>query len=512
MEKISSWARKESYLPLGIILLILLVGFLLRIINLDSKIYWFDETFTSFVISGQRRAELASSISAATGINSAELFSFQQGSSSIFKTISSLSEDVHPPAFFLLGNFWIRIFGDSVYSLRFLSVFISFLTIAFGGLIIYQIFASFLATGIAITFLSLSPFQIGYAQEARPYTLLMLITSISTLLVLKISQNFKKNHLFHYTAITTFGLYTHILYVLVIFGQLFYLAKSESKSVFKKIMSAAKISFYLFIPWLLVIVFNLRRFLGQLRWTVESKPSQGKITKLIHSLASSFSYFSNTQDNHLFLVIQFSVVLIGLASIIYLLKARREYTLLVYVFLFSLLPITFVSSSVNPRFIAPALLMFNLLVASAIGELLSRKSDSKISKALSIVLLIFLVVVSSASSFSYLSASTAWTKGGIDSKAIASVINNQADRSLVISDGERPATPIYLLTLSRYLEPETTLIGLKKPYNLGLLKQYSSVFLYVEPRSELREKLSESYQVIEIGDPRFQLWKLKKAS
>ena len=125
------------------VILITLAGGFLRALMLGFKGMWLDETFSVWLASN----------------NIADMLQW------IVKI------DQHPPLYYFLLHYWIRLTSSSPYDARFLSVLFGAATIP----VIYLI-GKRMAGGVmgmaAAMILAFSPFHIYYAQEARMYTLL----------------------------------------------------------------------------------------------------------------------------------------------------------------------------------------------------------------------------------------------------------------------------------------------------------------------------------------------------
>jgi mannosyltransferase len=122
---------------------ITLAGVFLRVVYLDSKGMWLDETFSVWM-AGHSLPELLQWL---------------------------VRIDQHPPLYYFLLHFWTQIFGDTPYYARLLSALIGAATIP----IIYLIGArlSGAALGLAAAvLLAVSPFHINFGQETRMYALL----------------------------------------------------------------------------------------------------------------------------------------------------------------------------------------------------------------------------------------------------------------------------------------------------------------------------------------------------
>lgn len=121
---------------------ILLLAFALRLVWLDTRPLWYDDAF-SVLLSERGLAAIASGTAA----------------------------DTMPPGYYVLLYAWIKLFGESPFAMRMLSVALSMLVVVF----VYSIAARGFgerAGRSAAFFAALMPFQIYHAQELRMYTLL----------------------------------------------------------------------------------------------------------------------------------------------------------------------------------------------------------------------------------------------------------------------------------------------------------------------------------------------------
>ena len=133
---------KEKY-HIVILLLLLVLSAGLRLYQLGDVSLWFDETLTA----------------------SKTLIPFNR----IIDTMAETGEE-NPPGYFFLINIWSRLFGKSGFSLRFPSLIFSLL----GVFTIYYLGKNLFSPKVglmAALLLSISPYNINYAQEARMYSL-----------------------------------------------------------------------------------------------------------------------------------------------------------------------------------------------------------------------------------------------------------------------------------------------------------------------------------------------------
>lgn len=136
------------------IILILIVGLILRLISLNQSL-WLDEA-TSALVSKMSLGDLFSRF---------------------------MPFDFHPPLYYLILNFWVKVFGSSEISLRIPSVIFGVLTVY----VVYLISVNLKLKNkyLASLLLATSGLHVYYSQEARMYSLATLLVSIVVYLYLK---------------------------------------------------------------------------------------------------------------------------------------------------------------------------------------------------------------------------------------------------------------------------------------------------------------------------------------
>ncbi|HEX3074174.1 MAG TPA: glycosyltransferase family 39 protein, partial [Ignavibacteriales bacterium] len=208
---------------------LLLLAALLRIYGINSESLWFDEAFSVHL----------------SKMNIADL-------------IKNTAEDVHPPLYYIILNFWEIIFGDSEISSRALSLIFNVLTVYF----LYRA-ASYLydkKTGLAAAFiLAISPFHIYYSQEARMYSLLGLLSLLSVYYFVKSAAEIKNTALPKYVIFSALMLYTHVYGFWILFFEMFFILglyyfKRVEKRKIKYYIFALTVIFVLYLPWTGVLI------------------------------------------------------------------------------------------------------------------------------------------------------------------------------------------------------------------------------------------------------------------
>jgi len=264
--------RPQSSRRLKLFIVVLLAfGLFFRLANIDEKVYQHDEVMTSLRLAGFRVGEVRQQIAARYEISIRDLQQYQRVSSErgVFDTLLSLAADdpKHPPLYYILARMWAQAFGDSIIAIRSLSVVMSLLTLACLYWLGRELFGPSRTAWITVALVAISPFHVLYAQEARQYslwTLTIVLSSTALLRALRV-QIWRSWTL--YAATVTMGLYTHILFVLVVLAHGIYVTQTNLQKIAIKQFSlpkevtqyllASSVAFLLFAPWAVVITFHL---------------------------------------------------------------------------------------------------------------------------------------------------------------------------------------------------------------------------------------------------------------
>ena len=119
--------------------------------------------------------------------------------------------DWNPPVYFAFLHYWIKLFGLSEFSLRFPSLIFSVVSIPCLFFLGKKIFNRQVGLYGALM-MSLSGFHLWYAQEARPYSLSVLLSILSTYYLYRFIKEGKIKFGFVYVLFSVLGLYTNITY------------------------------------------------------------------------------------------------------------------------------------------------------------------------------------------------------------------------------------------------------------------------------------------------------------
>ncbi|HAJ05015.1 MAG TPA: hypothetical protein DCL76_00465 [Chloroflexi bacterium] len=165
---------------------VLLFSFGLRIYGLDYHDLWGDEAF-SVSFSKQNLA-----------------------------LVLSPGLETHPPLYHLLLHIWIRLTGDTIFAMRYLSVLSSVSLVAITFTIGKRLSGSILGL-IASIMIGVSSFSVYYSQEVRMYTLVVFFCTVALYADLKWEVSGHKKWLYMFIVIMLFALFTHYysLFILI---------------------------------------------------------------------------------------------------------------------------------------------------------------------------------------------------------------------------------------------------------------------------------------------------------
>lgn len=245
------------------LLFLLALGLLLRVNNLSGRSLWTDEFFTLFQSSGhgvdiENLLDGFSKKETPPLLKSQDFRLFLKSDPSKHiedVTRGLLDTDTHPPLYFWIIYIWMRVFGDGLFALRFFSVlmgvFAVFLAYRIGRHLFNQRTAVFCALFIAI-----SAFSVRYSQEARVYSLIMVIGLLSSLFMLRLEKQNKNSNALWFAVFSALGLYAHYFYAFTFVGQFIYFSVAHRRegSKNRKFYLAVLSSLLFFSPWFVQVI------------------------------------------------------------------------------------------------------------------------------------------------------------------------------------------------------------------------------------------------------------------
>jgi uncharacterized membrane protein len=502
---------------LGFLIIILLVlGVFFRSVNIDKKIYWHDEAYTSLRISGYTKTELINQVFNGKIMPIENLKKFQRTNSEtgLTDTINSLAVDdsQHPPLYYGMLRLWMQLFGNSITSARSLSILISLLALPCMYWLCLELFSSSITAWISVALMTVSPFHVLYAQEARQFCLWSLITLLSSAVLLRAIKIGSKKLWGFYSLTAALGLYTFVFSGLVIIAHgiyLFIIERFRFTKQFKAYLVAAIISFISFLPWILNIINRLS--------VIESSTATAQIRQSLSVLISAWNknisylfgdfwiYEQFVPDLNLPILRlgRFLVPLFFLLTVYSFIFIYRRTSVRVWLFVFLLsgvsalaliLPDVIIGGklSVRPRYVIPCYIGVQLSVAYLLATqiIASNQIVRKFWKSVLVGLISIGILSCTISS----QADGWWTKGRNTHSRIAQIINQSANPLLISSTYSLNVGN--LMSLSHLLNEKVQIEFLLNPSSTlpEVPDRFSDTFLY-SPSPELKAELERKYKL-----------------
>ena len=502
----------------GLLIAILALGVFFRFANLDKKIYWLDEFITSLRISGYSAAELTQDLFHGGEVTAGDIQKYQhiRSERSLLDVIGSLVlQKREPPLYYVLARLWAELFGDSIAAIRALSAFLSVLAIASLYWLSRELFGSLRITWMAIAFTAISPFHVLYAQEARPYSLWLLMTVISCATLLATIRLGKAWSWGLYALTLVAGIQTHFFFGLVLLGHVIYLLSLKTNT-FKKSSPYLAAGVAALVVYCVVGVLSGfsegqitagwfgATALGPLdrlkRWTVVF--SSGFIdTGGVDVLKANYGF-----DSSWIHLIRLPVLFLIAYSFyfMYLHAPQRIWLFVLALTGATVIPLILADLtlgwqvSAHPRYLTPyylgALLCVAYLLAVKIGS--PDVSQQRIWRLVAI-LIVSSGIVSCAIS---LPAETWWNKEGSNPQ-IARIINQATRPVLIAAEG---GSFVNAFSLIRLLAPDVRIRLIAHSNRLEIPDDSSNVFL-ISPTERVRQRLERTgYRIEAVNDSDLQ--------
>ena len=233
---------KSSTLAQRIFILSLALGIIIRLIGLDFQSLWVDELY---------------SVTTSNSNNLTALYN------------QFLIKDPHPPLYQVFLYLWVKLFGESVISVRLPSAIAGILSIYF----LYKSMKEFLSEDIAVLssiLLAFSNAALYYSQETRSYSFMILFSIISTYYWLRIiySGKSRTRDLVIYSLLSIITSYIHYFGLLIIIVQIVYWFVYTL--VYKKSMKhpiwVIMVLVLTYSPWVIVMIDYVSKVGGGKFW------------------------------------------------------------------------------------------------------------------------------------------------------------------------------------------------------------------------------------------------------
>lgn len=219
--------RWHSVYPRWGLILALILALIVRLLGILSRPIWYDEAF-------------------------AVLFAEKGLSAMLIGTLAPAgagASDVHPLGYYTVLWAWMRLFGESLLSVRALSVAASLATIVVVHALARELFD--VPTALVAAFLaSLAPFQVHYGQEIRMYSFLGLWLLLATFCYWRGTKSSLWLWWAGLAIFAAFAQYTHNLAGFYLLALAFWPVLTRNWRALGRVFLAGVAALVLYLPWL----------------------------------------------------------------------------------------------------------------------------------------------------------------------------------------------------------------------------------------------------------------------
>jgi uncharacterized membrane protein len=375
---------------------------------------------------------------------------------------------------------------------------------------------------MAIAITAVSPLHVLYAQEARPYSLWSVLIVLASAVLLWALRSQRRLAWIGYSVLVALGLYTQLLFGLVILAHAAYLLlmagkpeKATLNSTLRSYALATLAGILAFLPWVVLIVLNLE---------------QVQETTITLTNRHSFAYLLDRWFLNINLVLvdrelgSANILLVGLVGYAFYYLVRHApkparwflLTLVGVPFLMLALPDVVLGGerSERIRYLFPSYLAIQLALAYLFASqaIWAKTWGQRVWRIGLVALLWSAVLACSISS----QAQVWWNKSNPRSGyyPVVSSIINRSNNTLLISDGKPPAD---MIALSYWLDPDISIQLINHPNRLKVPEGFDSIYL-LNPTSRLRNVLKrQNYRTVlmyidrsDSEEPERRLWQVRK--
>jgi uncharacterized membrane protein len=543
--------------PVFSLITVVLLGIFFRWTNLSDKVFWVDEVATAVRVSGYTIAEVTSNLLQQDLVERDSLLFYQTVTSerTLSDSLNALTKSPeHAPLYFLLTRFWLQWWGNSLGIMRSLSICFSLLILPCLYWLCQELFQRSQISWLSIGMMSISPFYVAYAQEARPYSLwTVTILLMGASFFRAIRLNSKLAWVLHGFCLSL-GFYTSLFSLYVALFQGLYLLSKITKqqlTIIKNYLLSLVIALLAFAPWIWVIInhldllqdntswmrgnFNLGDIIavyigtnllifGDLPLSENSNPIQIAVTLvvIVISLLAGIKFYPRWHNKllkfNLLLIIScfiflltkyiyldwttiigalvaISILSLSAYSLYYLIvKTNRDRWLYIICLMLSLPLPLLVADIINQGQSSTApryLIPLQLGILIAVAYTVASKLDSQPRKFWRLIVIAF-ILLGIFSNIRNLNLSPFYQKGrNINNPAIAKIIN-QSNSALVIVESSEAMDAI---SLAYSLRSEVKYKVITSKENLTLyLNKFAHVFL-LKPSIQLKQRLNQEPQI-----------------
>jgi mannosyltransferase len=336
--------------------------------------------------------------------------SLWQSSHTISGLLHTVALDVHVPLYHLMLHYWVFYLGDSVVTIRILSMIFFVATIPVIYLIARRLMSVRWSLLVVILF-SFSPFLDWYGNEARMYTLLLLLSALNQLFFMRILRDGKG--WFWYALSAVIGAYSHYFFLFNLAAQGIYFLlnrKQFKRGTLRRLLAVGGLVILALGPWLYYVY-----TLGSASGTRPNLPAPSTVD--FFNVYSQFLF--GFQSNSINTILLSSWPVVMLLALVAVRRSRGLSPELSFVASMSVVPVLIAYAL--SLLVTPFFLSRYMIISVAPLLVLLVWLFSKYSRRVSIFVSAMLIVAVGITSF--IQATSSATPVKEDYKATASYIN-----------------------------------------------------------------------------------------
>jgi len=506
MSLASPHSKLGHELPLRFVLPLLLVivtASLVRLFELERMVVWHDEVYTGVRALGFRQTEIAPTLFGGRLLSAADLLRFQTPDSqhTWADTLHALSRHPeHSPLYYLGARIATQWVEPPILALRGTSAVVSLLLAPAVFWLMRELFGPGKVGWIAAALVSVSPFHLLYAQEARQYALWGLLIAAAAAALLRALRTARTRDWGLYATLVTIGLYSHLLFLVMVplHGLYAMLERRAEPSgpgpIARPWVTATGVAILVFLPWLSLLALRSDSVKEYIAWMERPVGTLTLLQAWAQHLTRVF-VDPTPQFSQWWLL---ALLPLGWALARFCADAPRPARwlpcLLIAISVATVLGPDLLaggSRSLHARYTLPALLGVQLCVAWVLAaEWESASPGRRRGAALAFALLVGL---GGWSSICILQADTWWNKNfSAENRAIAQVIN-ASDRPLVLAS-DQGVSAGELISVAYHLRPQVKLWGEPYASAYDLPGGFGDLFA-LTPSPRLRERLATTHRL-----------------
>jgi uncharacterized membrane protein len=521
-------------------LLVLIISITaLRLLGLGQLFPWHDEAYTLLRVLGHATDQGWRLLFSDRILSPEQLLALQRqspdhGLADTWRELVGHPE--HAPLYYLFGWLATRLPLEPLLALRGTAALFGLLLPAAGFWLMRELFGRGPVPWVTALLLACSPLHLLYAQEARQYalwTLLVLASSAALVRALRTVEPLRTSSAVAtdnspillwalYACLVTFGLYSHLLFVLLlpVHAAYAWLAAAQRSGdllrpqqlPWRPWLLAVAAAGLLFLPWAIVLWQGLERALDYTAWMGRSADAGDNLRAWGHFLVrSTIDVWPETPPAQ-------SLVLllpIGAALGLYWLRAPMPQC-----WLLPLLALAFVAAVLGPdllfggvrsihgRYALPALLAVQLMVAWTLGTMLTTAGAGRWVAVSAIAAMVTLGLVSQQRIGQ---AETWWTKNSnlsaLTPQAVAA-LHEQPQPFLAVGASELALGQA--LAVAHQLDARVRVLGVRRQTPPEAIPPDLDQALLLIPTGSVRSALGPGFTITPLGDG--ETWALAQAT